>query len=242
MLLGMRDRTAWRPASRWLFILTIILPTQARAQEPGQLIDDSDGLRIWQRQVGEGGQFAFRAEIVLSRPIDEVLAVLWTTKYRVRWLSDAAEHHMVKRIAADQQILYLRLQSPLPFVLDDRDLTFVASLHFDAKHARIHASFEHLELPEVPPVDGVVRLPALSGRWQLDALGPQQTRVTYSLQADPGGEVPLSVFNMLAHRLPANTLRGIAAEVGDPRYATSLDEIRYLFDWQGFPVAAGQAE
>jgi hypothetical protein len=41
----------------------------------------------------------------------------------------------------------------------------------------------------------------------------------------------------VARRLPGRTLRAFRDEVGTSRYDAARREVRYLFDWSGYPVA-----
>jgi hypothetical protein len=76
-------------------------------------------------------------------------------------------------------------------------------------------------------VDGVVRMPRLAGEYDLVALAPTRTKVTYRLDADPGGSLPAWATLRFARNTPLQTLLGLRNQV----HATRGQYAEFVAQW-----------
>jgi hypothetical protein len=74
-----------------------------------------------------------------------------------------------------------------PSILSDRD--YVARYSRRLAQGQRVISWEAVEHPDAPVVNGVVRLTEFAGEWRLEAVGGH-TRVWYVWHADPAGDFP----------------------------------------------------
>jgi len=109
---------------------------------------------------------------------------------------------------------YNRIGSPWP--VSDRDVV-LRSRRSDLPDGGIRLEFENTTTPEVPPVDGVVRMRRLVGSYALRPEGTG-THVVYTLDSDPGGSLPGWLVRQASKDLPYYTLRNLRerAEAGPP--------------------------
>ncbi len=98
------------------------------------------------------------------------------------------EHLAVSRVLArhsGEEVVYQRLKLP---VISDRDFTLRVSWTEGAPRG---LSFSIDDAKGPPATGGVVRMPLLSGRWDLEPIrGGSATRAVYHVQLDFGGSVP----------------------------------------------------
>lgn len=102
----------------------------------------------------------------------------------------------VDRLATDT----LHVVMDYPFPLDDRDYVARFTHRTEGDGTEVYG-WVPVEHPGAPPADGVVRLSWLDGEWRFAPAGAN-TRVTYTWEADPGGNLP----DVKAVRTKAGTL------------------------------------
>jgi hypothetical protein len=91
---------------------------------------------------------------------------------------------------------YERINPPL---INERDYTVKIS-HAEVKKPDgtvvVHHMFTQSNADGPAPVDGVIRLSVLDGRWELEPIeGGKKTRATYYVYTSPGGDVPTFIVN-----------------------------------------------
>ena len=109
-------------------------------------------------------------------------------------------------------ITYNRTAAPWPVA--HRDVVLRGRSEFDADAGVVRIEFESVTHPDMPPVEGVVRMPFLRGHWYLwPEDGGQKTRVEYQVHANPGGQLPEWLANRVSKEIPVKTIQGLRAQV-----------------------------
>ena len=88
----------------------------------------------------------------------------------------------------EPNVVHVLLDMPFPFLSRDYVARYVKS---ESDGDIVSYTFEsevHQRAPELESV--AVRLPNAAGRWQLEPLSPSSTRVTYTWNAELGGDIP----------------------------------------------------
>jgi hypothetical protein len=75
-------------------------------------------------------------------------------------------------------------------VVSDRDYVMHAKLDQPASTGRCEVTFETTQDPSRPPVPGLVRIPIVRGRWDLDPTTDGRVSVRYQIFSEPGGGIP----------------------------------------------------
>ncbi|MCB9743762.1 MAG: hypothetical protein H6740_14275 [Alphaproteobacteria bacterium] len=164
-------------------LLMLLLLPLARALPPADagwsLLTETDHVRV--ECVTYEAQPWCRSTTTLDAPLTEVEAVL----------QDFSRYTKVfKRVVAcdpvGDDLVRIRLDMPVPLADRDYVARFVRSQEGQVVVFR-WTSDTH---PAVPPEEGVVRLPRSAGEWRLAPAGGQRTAITYTWQAELGGDVP----------------------------------------------------
>lgn len=155
---------------------------------------------------------SFRGVGIVKDNILRVFAVLDDVKRHTEWMERCVGARLLRGTGDTGRIVYNRTDSPWP--ADDRDVVLRVDVEFDAPRHRIVNRFSSIRKSKIKPVDGVVRMPRLRGYYLLEALGPDRTRVTYEVDADPGGWLPDWVVEMAAESLPLETIVNLRRQVG----------------------------
>jgi hypothetical protein len=82
---------------------------------------------------------------------------------------------------------------------------------------RVSVRFRSTADPAAPPVDGLVRMPLLDGEFEIESLAPGRSRVRYTVDADPGGVLPVAFQRAVVRESPFDTLVGLRRRVRETR-------------------------
>jgi hypothetical protein len=157
----------------------------------------------------------FRGVSTIDAGIFEILAVLDDTSRFTEWMADCMEARVVKQITELERIEYNRIKAPWP--VSDRDTTLRSWLTATPSKGDVVARFQAVTAPEQPPVKGVVRMPRLEGFYHLEWIDAGHTKVTYQVDADPGGLLPDWLVKLTSRKLPIETLVGLKNQVAKTR-------------------------
>ncbi|MCC7380997.1 MAG: hypothetical protein IT384_04165 [Deltaproteobacteria bacterium] len=167
-----------------------------------------DGVATWVLESAKSRVPRVRGEIEIEADLFEILAVLHDVSQTCEWTPNCREAHLIRDLSAFTSLIYLRTASPWPVA--DRDLVIRADLSIRPDGGAARAEFNAVELPEVPPVEGVIRIRVSQGAYDLTRLGPTRTRVRYEVYSDPGGSVPAALARGPLVRMPRDTLLALA--------------------------------
>jgi hypothetical protein len=157
----------------------------------------------------------FRGVSTLDAGVFEILAVLDDIHRYTEWMADCKNAHVVKQISELERIEYNRIGAPWP--VSDRDTVIRSWVQGSASKGDVWARFQSMSVPEAPTVAGVVRMPRLIGYYHLEVIDAGHTKVTYQVDADPGGLLPDWLVKLTSRKLPIETLVGLRKQVAKTR-------------------------
>ncbi len=212
-------------------VLAVLIgsPTPGLGEADGdgawERVRQEDGIELLRRLDGGPGP-AFRARAEVEADLFEVLAVLADDPRRTEWMSRCIESRRVAELEDGTRLIYSRTAGSWPVA--DRDGVVATRVSIDERGHRARVEMRSTETPDVPPVPGVVRMPALTGAYELVALGPDRTRVRYEIDVDLGGRVPGFVGSFVREQMPFDTLRDLRGQVERTRdsYAAAAQALR----------------
>jgi len=190
-----------------------LLLAAAPAAAERVVVSTEDGITVEQEDAPGRTLPVLTGTTTMAAPPEQVAAWIQATHTYTQWQHNCEEARQVT--AADGSVYgYNRIGSPWP--VSDRDVV-LRSRRSDLPDGGIRLEFENTTTPEVPPVDGVVRMRRLVGSYALRPEGTG-THVVYTLDSDPGGSRPGWLVRQASTDLPYYTLRNLRerAEAGPP--------------------------
>lgn len=157
----------------------------------------------------------FRGVATVDGGAYEILAVLDDISRFTEWMADCTAARIVKGLGELDRIEYNRVAAPWPVA--DRDVTIRSWIEVSAAKGDIMARFSSVSVPEAKPVAGVVRMPRLQGFYHLEPIDAGHTKVTYQVDADPGGLLPDWLVKLTSRKLPIDTLVKLKQQVAKTR-------------------------
>lgn len=188
---------------------------EARAAEQWQPLLTQDGVSVEERDAPGRTLPELRAAVEIDGGIFEVLAVVSDVPRQKEWMHDCEESRLIRDEPGDVSLVYNRTGAPWP--VSDRDVVLRTDTVLLAPGQHVGVSFANVLDPSTPPIDGIVRMPRLVGSYDLVAIGPDRTRVTYRIDIDPGGSLPGFAVTRTIRDTPLHTLLGLRAQVGTTR-------------------------
>jgi len=179
----------------------------AKKENPWVLKKDKDGIKVFIRNV-EGIEFKeFLGVITVDYPIEKVDKLMNNVPNQVNWLCDTIES---KVISADpvNPIQYNVITAPL---VSNRDVVILTKV--TRTPGKIMRTFQAIKHPSAPERKGIVRMPKMIGMWLFEAVGKNQTRVTYQNLADPGGSLPSGLVNLTVVKMPFVSLTNMLEQL-----------------------------
>ena len=163
-------------------------------------------------RVEPGRQFpSFRGIGRVNGSVWEVLAILADADRHMEWMHQCNGSKLIKAIDDSNQIIYNRTDAPWP--VKDRDVVLRSNYAVAKEGKDIWSRFKQTRDSSMGPVDGVVRMPTLTGRYHLVSTSESQCLVEYRVNADPGGSLPDWVVTQTTKDLPLHTLINLRARV-----------------------------
>ena len=198
----------WRTFWPALLLALCVCQSGLGDEESGWQRDATeDGVTVFLHEEPGRNLPIFRGVSTLDSGLYEILAVLDDTSRHTEWMKSCMTSKIIKQVNEFDRILYNRTDAPWP--VSDRDVVLAATVEGSVAKREVWSRFQQVNSASAAVVDGVVRMPRLRGYYRLQALDEGHTRVTYQIDADPGGMLPDWLNKMSTRRLPVDTLAGL---------------------------------
>lgn len=213
-----------------------LTPAQAVA-EGWRRVSDDDGVNVDVRDIPGQDFPEFRGSAVIKSNIYELLAIIGDLTRVCQWTARCIDSRELSRKNEFDRLFYSRTDTPWP--ASDRDAVLHAQLVGNlAEGKELAIKFEQVNSPLMPPIKGIVRMPQLTGAYRLVYLGPESTRVEFSVRCDPGGMVPTFLAKSMSKGVPRDTLIGLRKQAA--RMKGKYDD--YVRRWTGQASSGESAE
>lgn len=172
-----------------------------------KLEKNSNGVKIYTRITTKSDVKEFKVLTTLNATRQKISKVIMNVSDYVNWYPDIMESSLLKTISAKERIVYYKLDAPWP--ADDRDavLKFKMTEHSNSTTITLSSMSNYKS-----KTDGVVRISEIEGSWQLTTEG-QKTKLTYRLIANPSGNLPAWIINMMIVDNPYETMLALKKKV-----------------------------
>jgi len=203
-----------------LIALALALPAAAAAPTWSQ-VDDKDGIRVYTRPIPGVDFDEFKGVTVVHARIEVLGMVLRDIPRFPDWFAECKEASVVEKFDDNNVILHFIQDAPWP--VSDRDVVLKINTEVDYPNGRAVISMKAVDDSRVPPKPGRVRMKSMTGRFVLEYLSREKTRVTYVIRADPSGSLPGALANSASKGYPHTTLKGMRRVARRQKYVDLAD-------------------
>lgn len=189
----------------WVFAVGAFAPAAWSSPTPWSVIDDADGLVVYERPVENASIIEFRGVGTLPAPIEKVLTILTDETRAPEWADGLAKAYRLQQISPMEWIEYNHFNTP--FVIKDRDIVNRVKVEMDrlGRKARvIQQSVTH----SLAPSTSYVRADLQHAEFRLEARG-QDTLFDGEIRIDPKGSMPKWIFNLFQRSWPRTTFESV---------------------------------
>lgn len=198
-----------------LFLLA--LGHSTLGQEKWELKSDKNGIFIYTRDLADSKFKAIKVECELDATLSQLVAVLLDVNSGAEWVYSTKSSVLLKQVSPSELYYYSEVKVPWP--ASNRD--FIARLKVVQDSATKIVTVYGPTFPDyIPKKEGIVRVPRAEGRWVITPVARRRVRIVYTLNTDPGGDIPAWLVNLFAAKGPSESFRNLKAQLLKPAYAT----------------------
>lgn len=212
---------------RVFFIFLSVLAGTAQASGgEWQLARDRDGIRVWTRDIPNYPIREFKAVMIVKSSLAGLVNLILDTDNASRWVYRTDRIQLLKQDVESATFL-IRVETNFPWPLANRDVVIAGQIAQEEKTGTVSIKSHSVEVAEYAQDPDFVRMPDMEGTWLFRPLGGELVEVTMIGRADPGGNIPSGVVNLIIHETPYRTMQGMRKVLGEARYQKSpLPQIR----------------
>lgn len=168
------------------------------------LIDRSDGVSVYAREVPGTDLVAFKGHKVMPVSIGKIIALILNedVEEKKRWIDMIMDFRILSK-RSQKVVTYTSFDLPWP--VEDRDFIVESSYRLERVQKQFILDIRSVEPADAPPTIGV-RGRIFGSKYILTAIGASQTRVEVEILADPMGLLPDWLINLIQRSWPHNTL------------------------------------
>lgn len=193
------------------FVTSLFVVGAAASSGHWEQIGERDGITTWILKIPGQDLPGFRGLTTINAGIEEIVEVMIDTPKQVEWMWHCKESRRIRDISETRAVVYNRTHAPWPAW--DRDIVADVAWRYTPNKQALTFRFRSAQDPDVPPIDGVVRMPRLDGFYRLWVDRPGKTNVLYQIEADIAGDVPDFLARRYAKKLAFKTLQRLRERV-----------------------------
>jgi hypothetical protein len=198
----------------FILLLLFITSELISAQESWKLERDKDGIKIYSGIV-EGSDFkSFKAQMLLKGSIHSFVALLQDIENMTEWGYNLKSAELLKKSGDTIQIYYAEATAPFPF--ENRDGIYLNKFRWERNENHLFVKIELL--PDyLGKKEKIVRVKG-KGYWSVRVLNNEMLDIIFSMEVDPGGNIPGWLANIMVDTTPFSTMTELRRVMSDKKY------------------------
>jgi hypothetical protein len=199
----------------WLLFVTWLTPAVVSAQSDWELRTDRKDIKVYTRTYPDSKYKAIKVELNLESTLSRLVTVLLDVKTAPEWVYSTKSAVLLKQVSPNDLIYYSEVKLPWP--MSNRD--FIARLITTQDPATRVVTINGPTITDYVPVKkDIVRVRKSEGKWIITPTGEGHLRIEYTLQTDPGGDIPAWLFNLFVTKGPLESFEKLREQIKKPAY------------------------
>ena len=201
-----------------LALFTSLVCCTTFGQKDWQLKAEKEGINIFTKTAPDSKFKAVRVICVLPATLSQLVAVLLDVNTGAQWLYSTRSSFLLKQVSPSELYYYSEVNVPWP--VSNRD--FIAHLKVTQDQRTKIVTVYGPTVPDYVPVKkDIVRVAKSDGKWVLVPIDPAHVKVEYTIQVDPGGNVPAWLINLFATKGPYESFKNLKLQLQKSQYANA---------------------
>ena len=208
-------------------IFVLIFAHFGYAQEyDWQLKRETDQLKVYTRNISETGIKALKITTQFETSLSSIVALLNDVPANPDWVYSSKIAKITHQLAPND--IYYYSVSDFPWPLQDRDL-MVRSIIEQDPDSKVITSISSSEEEKYPLQKGIIRISIFDSKWIFTPLPGGKVNIEYTVQTDPGGNIPVFLTNIFIDKGPIATMKKMRDMLELPKYRNAqIDFIEEL--------------
>jgi hypothetical protein len=197
-------------------IFALMIASHLAAQEDWKYVRTRDGIDIYTAVVTGSSIYACKGVAVMNARIEEVAELIRDVPAVPEWIPDMKVARILSKQDNYHMLVYNVLHLPWP--LKDRDFVVESKVKLDLAKGKVDICADALSDPPMPLNKELVRITRMQIRYFLEYIDREHTRVTLTSWSDPAGYLPAAIVNLVATKLPYDSLDGMRRMLKREKY------------------------
>jgi hypothetical protein len=200
-----------------MFWLTMIGATANAGGRPAdmKLVLNKDGIRVWSYEVPGSPLHGFKAVTTVSSNLNSIVGLIADTEAASRWLYRTSDVETLKRNDESMSFV-IRVVTDFPWPFKDREAVVAGRITQDPQTMVVR--IDSNTVGGYAPRTGNLNMPVVQGSWLFKPVGNGKVEITMTGHADPGGNLPAGLVNLLIQEHPYNSLKALKSVIAEPHF------------------------
>jgi hypothetical protein len=182
-----------------LIIFCLLLQASAKSQDGWNLKKDKNGIKVFSKKSDKFKFDQLKVECVLDGKVSQLAAVLLDVDNQYQWVYKTNKSQLIKEIGAGDILYYSEIACPWPF--ENRDLVVRMNIAQNAINKVVTIEAKNVN-DYIPTKNNLVRINYSNALWTVTPINSNQLKVEYTIEVDPGKNVPAWLLNLFASNGP----------------------------------------
>lgn len=196
--------------SRLLFFALIVLCAGVSFAEEEKLVVDKNEVKVYLSKDDGAKIKRFRGVTRVDASLTSLIALLHDLDSAPDWIHAVSSAEKIEPFSGNDKsyMSYITVNAPWP--TKDRD-SVVFNVTEQDPVSKVVTLRMQSKPTHLPAKNKYVRIPKFVGYWKLKPISTGKVEVTFSVLSDPGGNVPLFLYNTMITDTPYKTLINLRA-------------------------------
>ncbi len=182
---------------------------------------EKQGIKVFTRESTIDNLKELKITTSVTAQLNSIVAVLNDVDSYKDWVYKTKEAKILERV--NENSVYYYSESEMPWPLSNRDVCVYSTLLQDpvTKTITSTSSSRHTYIENK---NGIVRVEVLESKWVFTPLEDGTVDINYQMKTDPGGNIPLWMYNLAIDQGPVQTILGFKKMLNNSRYKNAVVE------------------
>lgn len=197
--------------SRFIFLVVFTLSNLiVFSQYTWKLEKNKDGIQVYTSASPTSSYKSVRVECTFKGTYAKLISILTNVRKFEDWIYHTKMTKLIRKNNHYDFVYYSETSMPWP--LSNRDVVLQLTIRTDSLPKFLLIEGRDVEdiLPEMP---FRVRVPHYLAKWKVTMPSAGQLRISYIVDVNPGGSIPVAVVNMFVDKGPFETFKNLEEEL-----------------------------
>jgi len=203
-------------ASLMIIFIILLTASHSAAEETWQLYYDKKDIKAFKRQKNGSSFLETKGTTIINSRIEVISKILDDIAAYPEWMADCIDARLLE---TDENQRFLYVAQDVPWPVADRDVVIHAQIEDKWEQGKQTITLQSIaDYPGVTLVKDRIRMDKMTGKWELEYIDREHTRVTYTVFSEPGGIIPAAIANTSVKNVASVSLVGLKRMVKKPEY------------------------